>query len=192
MTIQDSYFDDAVTYVLQNEGGFVDDVSDEGGATNFGISLRFLRSLSTEQLASVCIYSQPDKLMIEHMTVNQAKLIYRVCFYDNFDFDYLDNQLLINQVFDFSVTSGLAEAIKTLQRAINVCAHTDLVCDGIFGELSKSQYDIIYNAGRLGMLIKDYQDARAYFYREIVQNNPSQAKFLDGWLHRAYRINVLT
>jgi lysozyme family protein len=37
-----SDFNQAVKVILQHEGGYVDNPNDPGGATNYGISLRFL------------------------------------------------------------------------------------------------------------------------------------------------------
>ena len=39
-----SDFNDAIPTVLRHEGGFENDVNDPGGATNFGVSLRWLKA----------------------------------------------------------------------------------------------------------------------------------------------------
>ncbi|UCD23789.1 MAG: hypothetical protein JSW51_12245, partial [Gemmatimonadota bacterium] len=41
-------FDWALACVLHHEGGFVNNPNDPGGATDFGVSLRFLRSVGED------------------------------------------------------------------------------------------------------------------------------------------------
>src|ERR1700733_3263186 len=51
-------FECALNYVLDREGGLVENADDPGGITNFGISYRFLKSLATEKLALYGIYEE--------------------------------------------------------------------------------------------------------------------------------------
>ncbi len=44
-----SRFDKAVEKVLRHEGRYVNHPNDPGGATNYGISLRFLKQLGIEE-----------------------------------------------------------------------------------------------------------------------------------------------
>ena len=43
-----SLFDKCLKIVLIHEGGYSDDPDDPGGTTNYGISLRFLKSVGLE------------------------------------------------------------------------------------------------------------------------------------------------
>ena len=43
-----SHFDTAIKKVLKHEGGYVDHKNDPGGATKYGISLRFIRQSNTD------------------------------------------------------------------------------------------------------------------------------------------------
>ncbi len=73
-------------------------------------------------------------------------------------------------VFDCAVNCGRHRAICLLQR----CAlETE---DGILGT-----YTI---KGAQNVTIEQYAKARYDFYHRIVARNPSQAKFLRGWLRR--------
>ena len=63
-------FEQAINFVLKNEGGLEENPNDPGGITNHGISLRFLKSIKPDA-------SEED---IRNLTVNQAKTIY----YDHF------------------------------------------------------------------------------------------------------------
>lgn len=48
-----SDFDTAVNYVLRNERGLNESKNDRGGITNFGISLRFLKTVPSENLKNM-------------------------------------------------------------------------------------------------------------------------------------------
>ena len=42
-------FEEAWSYVKENEGGYVNDKNDKGGATKYGVSLRFLKGLERDE-----------------------------------------------------------------------------------------------------------------------------------------------
>lgn len=168
-------FDTAVTFVLANEGGLIEDASDPGGITNFGISLRFLTSLNQNY----------DPTFVKLMTIDQAKLIYKNEFWAHNPYYQIINQRVCNYVFDAAVNMGPATAIKIVQRALwALNKQINFVADD--GILGAKTLDAINNAGFLlcGPLLAE----RAGYYRQLAASNPDQKKFIDGWLNRAYRI----
>lgn len=91
-------FEFAVQQVIRHEGGYVNNPSDPGGETKYGI----------------CKRSYPD-LDIARITIDDASSIYRHDFWDKLPplpapLDYL--------VFDFAVNGGVKRAIKTLQLSV--------------------------------------------------------------------------
>lgn len=151
-------FEKALSYVLQSEGGYVNDPDDAGGETNFGISKRS--------------YPKED---IKNMTIDRAKEIYRKDFWEKIKGDHLQNDELAVNVFDFAVNSGVQTAVETLQTSIGVKA------DGIIGEKTLSSLAVIHYPD----LIKRFQRERAAYYIRIVKKKPEQIKFLEGWVKRA-------
>jgi len=107
-------FDEAFDRLLGHEGGYVNDPSDPGGETNWGISKR----------------AYPD-IVIKALTRDQAKKIYKLDFWDRLDGDFLPPGLAF-QVFDFAVNSGITTAVRYLQRA---CGVAD---DGYWGPISQA------------------------------------------------------
>lgn len=103
-------FDICINRLLGNEGGYVNNPADPGGETNWGISKR----------------SYP-KLDIKALTRVQAAALYKRDFWDVVG---LDDQPLgvANQLLDFAVNSGGTNAIRALQRALQVAD------DGHIGE----------------------------------------------------------
>jgi lysozyme family protein len=83
----------------------------------------------------------------------------------------LVNQEAQAMLFDISFNMGQKTAIKLAQRALG------LEDDGILGNITKNALKGLDKA-------KLYQ-ARVNYYQAIVNNNPSQKKFIKGWLNRA-------
>lgn len=102
-------FDTAFDRVLGNEGGYVNNLDDPGGETNWGISKR----------------SYPD-VDIKGLTRDGAKDIYKRDFWDRIHADTLSDGIAF-QVFDFAVNSGIETAVRKLQAAAGVAD------DGIWG-----------------------------------------------------------
>jgi lysozyme family protein len=105
-------FDDAFAKTLGHEGGYVNNASDPGGETNFGISKR--------------AYPMVD---IAGLTVEQAKVIYRRDYWGPAGCDAVPDTLKFH-LFDFAVNAGVKTAIKALQRS------TGETQDGILGPLT--------------------------------------------------------
>lgn len=95
-------FERAFELVVESEGGFVDDPSDPGGKTKFGVSQR----------------AYPDE-DIERMTLARAQFLYRRDYWDRISGDSLPEGVAL-VLFDFAVNSGVSQAVKSLQRLLGV------------------------------------------------------------------------
>ena len=182
----DKGFNAAVEFVLANEGGFNDNPSDPGGATNFGISLRFLRQVPDERLKKYGIFGELSLDLIKEISSDQAKLIYRTEFWEQAPFGNIENERIRNYVFDCCVNHGMSFGIKILQRAMwAVFEKSDAIYDdGILGTLTINALDTISMSYLRTALVAE----RAGFVRLIAEIHPQEKDFLDGWLKRAYRI----
>jgi lysozyme family protein len=182
-----SEFESCVEYVLEHEGGFGEEDSDPGGATNFGISLRFLREVNVDTLKRVGIFGEVTRQTIVELTLAQAKSLYFSEFWNAGPFDRIMNGILAKYIFDMSVHHGLAQAVRITQRAC--CAaqkQKDYVKDdAIFG---KKTLQAINQASF--MLVPALIAAREGFMRQLVAVNPKLDVFLDGWLTRVYDVNL--
>lgn len=185
-----SDFEKAVEIVLSNEKGIEEDEADSGGTTNFGISLRFLRMIPVANLRRYGIFTTPDNLgadEIKQLTLDQAKLIYQVEFWEKGYFDQIENQHLCNYIFDMTVDIGPTQTAKIVQRAI--CAFTSIRDfikeDGIMGYKTITAINFIDNG-----LCPILRALRAEFYRQLVVDIPKNEQFLDGWLNRCYKLSV--
>ena len=170
-----SAFAFAVNYLLQNEGGLVDNPHDEGGITNFGISYRYYKTIYPDAI--------PDD--IRNITIYQAKEFYKKMFWDHSRWQEITCQVTANLVFDMHVSMGMAAATKILQRGLCCVAGNAnwLLDDGIFGDNTLRMINALKDIDLLSIALRS---ERAGYYRDIVVKDPSQKIFLEGWLNRAY------
>lgn len=97
-------FDRCLTFVLQHEGGYVNDPKDPGGETNMGISRK----------------SYPSE-NIKDMTRARAAQIYKRDYWDAVRGDELPTGLDL-VAFDAAVNSGVSRGAKWLQEAVGAPA----------------------------------------------------------------------
>lgn len=163
----------AVEFVLANEGGLEENVSDSGGTTNWGISFRFLKEIKPDSIVNDII----------DMTKDQAIAIYLQYFWRQNHYDKILNQKVGNYIFDMVCNIGAATAIKIAQSALrSLNATNDIIVDGLLGAAS---LDAINHAGILLMPV--LRAHRENYYRNLAAQNPNDAKFLDGWLARCMK-----
>lgn len=163
-------FEYAIEHVLKYEGSkLTNDKSDHGGLTKFGISSR----------------AHPD-IDIETLTREAAIEIYRVQYWDKYEFDKVPVEIRL-PLFDTTVNMGHKNAVICLQRAINCVTNADIEEDGIFGKETENELkSLLDNWGYTYGLIHSFKSERAAYYRVLAARDPSQEKFLKGWLKRAY------
>lgn len=170
-----SHFDKAVIYVLQNEGGFVDNKNDHGGPTNYGITLEemseFLRRPATID-------------DVEFMHPNSATKIYLEKYWKPNLFEDIEQQAMATGLFDMFVNMG-RHAIQLAQNIIRMDPQS--VADGIIGPKT-----IMYlNGMDERYFIEAFKNAIDARYKKICENDITQVVFLGGWLNRSKKLLTL-
>lgn len=165
-------FDESIVYVLQNEGGFVDNPNDIGAATNFGITLHILSIFRKTQ----CTIDD-----IKNLGKDEASLIYKNIFWLPMKLDQVIDNSIATAIFDIAVNNGPHFSIVTSQI---IC---DVKADGAMGPETIAAI----NSKSPSMFIATFQSAVANHYEQIAATNPSQAVFLKGWLNRSERLTTL-
>lgn len=185
----------AVRHVLGIEGGWVNDPVDRGGATKYGISLRFLVSegqidLDSDGIADfdLDMDGDIDAADIRMLTIGDAIYLYHRCFWQRLDAEAFAAPIG-EMMFDQAVNGGLAAARKLLQRALNYLiaktARPPLVVDGQIGAQTLAALGYAIDYYGMERLVLAYRRVVKDRYRAIVAANPSQKRFLRGWLRRA-------
>jgi lysozyme family protein len=160
-------FDAAVTLVLRQEDSTLSGVvthtkGDRGGATRFGISVA-----AYPALADGLFYTT----MSTSDALQTATKIYRNDYWNKIQGDNLQSQDLANCLLSFAVVSGPSTAIRTLQHSLN------LTEDGVMGPHTLA-------AANGANCVDNCKTAICDHYRQIALNDPTQQRFLQGWLNR--------
>lgn len=163
--------DKLIPHILKWEGGdkFTNDPLDRGGATKYGITLNTLISNNYD-------INHDGKVNVDDVKILQLddfKHILKVNYWDRWQADKINNQSLANLLVDWLWGSGV-NGIKIPQRLLGVPA------DGVVGAKT---INALNGANQRDIYNKVWQ-ARKEFYEKIVKNNPSQSKWLKGWLNR--------
>lgn len=163
-------FDKAFAYLTPLEGGYSDDPADRGGATKYGISLRFYRE-------NVDKYATEED--IQALTLDFAKELYYEFFWAALRLSKLDSQPVADRIFALAVHSGLRPAVRVLQRALSHSGWK-LETDGALGPRTLKAA----NATADNPLVQDLRLETLEFYREILSRRAALEKFRRGWERR--------
>ena len=121
-------------------------------------------------------WSEITKLLAKDKQLNKlVEEFYKKNFWDDLRGDYIMDQSVANNIYDFAVNSGVSRASRYAQRIVGT------IEDGDIGQKTVSAI----NAYDPDEFVDKFKDAREAFYHRIVANDPSQKKFLDGWIKRA-------
>jgi lysozyme family protein len=170
----DSDFKKALDFILSAEGGFNNIPGDTGGATNCGISLRFLQGTGNYELGDLDGDGDIDIADIRLLDKKNVAPIYKKYFWDCFPMAEIPAQVAY-VVFDVAVNSGQRTAAKLLQKALGVEA------DGNIGQQTLLALNCIDSAFNLADKMCQMRKTQ---YVSYAQHNASLQKFLNGWLNR--------
>lgn len=175
-------FDIAIKTILRNEGGYVNHRNDPGGATNWGISLRFLRDNKEYNLGDVDKDGDLDEKDIRDLSVMSARSIYSNYFWKPFSYNRINSTLVATKIFDMAVNMGPTQAHKLVQRAVNTLSPNPLVVDGQFGPKTLAAVNSL-DPETIRDQIRKYQLG---FYEQIIKANPKLEVFRNGWTNRTF------
>lgn len=165
-------FDDALHYVLMNEGGYSNHPLDHGGATNFGITQDTLSRYRGKPCTAV------DVLELQLTEVGE---IYKRWYWDILRLDFVKNLQVATALFDVGVNTGNIRAARIAQGILNETV------DGLIGEKTLAAI----NDFEPGVFISLFSMEVKKFYFGIVQRKPDQHVFLKGWTARADKLLTL-
>lgn len=174
-------FDFAVNAVLKHEGGFSNNPNDPGGATNYGISLRFLKEMN------INIDHDPDIDIndVKNIHASSAIEIYKKYWWDKYHYEAINSLAVAAKIFDMAVNMGSKQAHKFTQRACQYCGHSELEVDGILGAKTLAALNEISLHGREDDFKYELIHEQKWFYGHLAANDSRLNVFLKGWLNRA-------
>ena len=156
-------FQTAILVVLRHEGGYVNDPTDRGGETKYGISKR----------------SYPN-VDIKALTVESATAIYHKDWWLPGPYELIVDTKLATKVFDTAINMGAKRAYRFLQEAANACGGK-LIVDGIIGKNSIKAINSLDSTA----ILNAFRTRQEKYYLDLIKARPSQVKYKNGWLNRA-------
>lgn len=155
-------YNDAMTRVYADEGGYSNDAGDAGGPTNYGITIWDARKYWKAGATANDVKNLPKTV---------AANIYKAHYADPIAYDQLPPGVDY-AVFDYGINSGNSRSVKDLQVLLKVPV------DGIMGPktldaVSKADYAKVINS---------LYDARVSFLKSL-----GKPQFIKGWLSRCAR-----
>lgn len=171
---EDRSVEQMIDDILRREGGFVNHLSDRGGPTNFGITMRTLAAWRNP--------APVDVSHVRNLKIDEAREIYRINYFAGPKIDKLPAAIQ-PLMFDMSINHGPASAVKLLQRVLNDNGQPCDIDGGIGDETLRCANGASTAMGKA--LINELVARRIQLYRQIVAGDESQRVFLAGWLNRA-------
>ncbi len=170
-------FQYCIRSILEHEGGLTQDKRDPGGVTQWGISLRYLRSIGYDINGDGVI----DKEDIIGLPLKGAVGIYRKYWWNKYHYVAFNEIEVTEKVFDLAVNMGGMAAHKLLQIAINRLREQPIVVDGILG----GQTFGAANSTEGCQLREQLRECAEHRYIEILAANPAMEWARKGWMNRA-------
>lgn len=164
-----SDFAQAFESMILNEGGYVlhNVAGDRGGMTYAGIA----RNMNPQW---------PGWRVIDQGGTPPADMVrefYRQTFWAPLRLDEVGDQAVARNIFDFAVNAGVKTSAKLAQVTVGATP------DGAIGQRS---LDAI-NATAPEVFVLRFALAKMTRYRDIVQRDRTQQKFLLGWVNRTLK-----
>ena len=164
-----------INQIIEREGGYVNDPSDSGGETNFGITVAVAREYGY------------DGAMV-NLTRQTAFRIYDALYWTALRADDLAkvSNALAAEVVDTGVNMGTGRAGEFLQRALNAVAYESLTVDGQIGPATIAAVRRHAGARKsVDVLLKALNCLQGAFYIELSERREKDKKFVYGWIsHR--------
>lgn len=179
---EDLNFQKALAQTLKNEGvignktGYVNAKTDSGGETNYGITIAKARECGYK--GKMC--DLPFETAVE---------IYRTEYWIRTKAHKIQNFSIAFLLFDFAVNSGVQNACKKLQTAINKANSVKLTIDGIVGqktlaELNKIQQSPYWYHAKLE---KVFIAEILSYYTSLKSTRTGFAVNGAGWVNRVVK-----
>ncbi len=159
-------FPQSLSYVLENEGGYVNHPADPGGATNKGVT----QAVYDDWRANRGLVRQSVRLITEP----EVSAIYRKQYWDAVSGDKLPSGLDY-AVFDFAVNSGVNRAGRYLQKCLGFSTQDGKIGPQTLGAINDPVALI---------------NALCARRRAFLQQLPTFGHFGKGWMRRVDQVEA--
>ena len=168
-----SHIDEILDDVLAAEGGYQDMAQDSGNWYK-GKNLGTNRGVTPKALAKYT-GKDPTKQDMQNLTEATARKLYKKNYVDPIVRNLHPHADILPQLVDMNINHGYSNTVVMLQRALGTTVDGQA---GLGTRKEMQKFD--------PMILNDkLVDSRKDFYTTIVRNNPSQSRFIGGWMNRA-------
>jgi lysozyme family protein len=164
--------DEALSYLLEEEGGWSDNKDDRGGKTMFGViqgtydSYRKGKNLPIQPVSGISHDEARDLYDTLYWKASSCHLL-------AWPISYL--------TFDAAVNSGTGRGLRWTQAGLGLTA------DGVAGPKTVSAANLVVSQGDSKSILA-ILDQRVQFLASLVKQDTSQLTFLLGWWRRTQRV----
>ena len=163
------------------EGGYVHDPLDRGGETLNGIARKFFPDWNGWKVVDELKKKSANLAELKSTLKNDSKLqreielFYKEHFWDKMKLDSINSDVVAQNIYLFGVNAGISRSIKAAQKVSGVV---------VDGKIGPKTIEAINNMNENDFK-KAFDTEEIAHYNSIVQKNPSQERFLKGWLNRS-------
>jgi lysozyme family protein len=187
-------FNTAYDRTADVEGGYSNDVNDNGGETWKGITRNM--DASWEGWKIIDDYKSksnfPDCLYQDDNLQQKVLKYYKSQYWDSLSLDDIADQKIANELYDTGVNMGVQTSAIFFQRVLNVLntykgkqLYPNLNVDGRVGKRTISAYNSLNNGDR-EIVYKMLNALQGTKYITICEHNETQEKFIRGWAKRVF------
>lgn len=169
-----------IDMILQHEGGFVNDPDDKGGFTYRGITRKNFPNWEGWQIVDTNLPLKNGQIIKNEELEQYVREFYYDNFYHLMKIDEIDNMLISGHLLCHGVNAGIKNSVKILQKSINTICNDNISVDGIIGKITLNYA----NSNVQEEIANEMIVKRKEYYTNLAKRNPSQQKFLKGWINR--------
>lgn len=165
--------------IITREGGYVNDPSDSGGETNFGITIATARANG---------YTGPMRNMPRSVAFN----IYAAAYWDKLNLDKIEqlSAVVAEELADTAVNLGSGRAAEFFQRSLNALnnggsLYPDIKVDSSIGPRTIAAFTKFMTRpdGKASVImLRALNSLQGAFYIGLAERREKDEKFLAGWL----------
>lgn len=173
LDVDGASLEEALQYVLKNEGGFVNHPADKGGPTNRGITQKTLQRYRGHPV------SADDVKKLDYQTTID---IYKKYYWDVINLDQLFDQDIATVIFDIGLLCGPNTSVRFCQEILHI---------DITKQMDEKTIQALNSKTNTQNFIHKFVEHCIQYFETIVAKNSSQLVFLKGWKNRANRLKTL-
>ncbi len=167
-----TFENDIFPVTLGEEGGISDNKSDKGGYTNYGITIGTWKNWASK------FNLEGTKETLSKITKEQAHYIGKNGYWEPIHGDEIMDKQVAALYFDTQFNGGGIAVMRATLIKLGV---------NMANKLSAKEMIMFINSYDPELVFNTFKETRIERYLKIIQNDPSQETFRNGWLNRTNR-----